>query len=64
MDANTLAKSIVDQAIGDKPTKKPNPLASKRGEARASILTTERKVEIAKMGAETRWRITGTSGEK
>jgi len=55
MDANTLAKHIVDQAIGDKPHKKPNPRTAKRGEARAEALTPARRKQIAKKAAEKRW---------
>ena len=57
--ANTLAKSIADQAIGDKPMKKPNPMASKRGDAGASALTPEQKSKIARTGAEARWAKSG-----
>jgi hypothetical protein len=55
MDANTLAKHIVDQAIGDKPMKKKNPRASKRGTARADALTPEKRTAIAKIAARSRW---------
>jgi len=56
MDANTLAKSIVDQAIGDKPKKKIQPATANRGIKRAESLTPERRSEIAKKAAEKRWR--------
>lgn len=56
MDINTLAKSIVDQAIGEKPSKKQNPRASKRGTARAEALTPERRKAIAKKAAAARWQ--------
>lgn len=56
MDANTLAKSIVDQAIGDKPTKKKSPRASVRGTARAEALLPEQRSAIAKKAANARWK--------
>jgi len=66
MDANTLAKSIVDQATGDKPIKRPNPKASARGVARKEALTPERRAEIAKKAASVRWiqsdPVQGTEG--
>ena len=55
MDANTLAKHIVDQAIGDKPKKKIQPATAKRGLARAASLTPERRKAIAEKAANTRW---------
>jgi hypothetical protein len=56
MDINTLAKSIVEQAVGDKTVKsEPSPKAVARGEARARALVPERRKEIAKKAAETRW---------
>ncbi len=55
MDANTLAKSIVDQAIGDKPIKKKDAKATERGFARAKVLTPEKRSEIASKGAAKRW---------
>jgi hypothetical protein len=36
MDINTLAKSIVDQATGDKPKKKIQPATAKRGHGLAN----------------------------
>ena len=63
MDANTLAKHIVDQAIGEKPVKKPNPRASLRGTARAKALTPERLSEIGKAGAAARWPVKIETGE-
>ena len=51
MDANTLAKHIVDQAIGDKPIIKKKPSLSQRGIKRADALTPERRSEIAAKGA-------------
>jgi hypothetical protein len=56
MDANTLAKSIVDQAIGDKPKKKIQPATAKRGYARAAALTPEKRKAIAQKAAEERWK--------
>jgi len=57
MDINTLAKSIVDQATGDKPRRKPsNPKRVEAGKTRAKVLGTERVTEIARIGAEVRWR--------
>lgn len=55
MDVNTLAKSIVDQATGEKPAKKPRPQNAKRGVARANALTPERRKEIAEKAAAKRW---------
>lgn len=49
MDANTLAKSIVDQATGEKPLKKPKSAAAiARGKARMASMTAE---EISKNAA-------------
>ncbi len=55
MDINTLAKSIVDQAIGDKPQKKVQPATAKRGYARAAALSPDKRKAIAKKAAQTRW---------
>jgi hypothetical protein len=55
MDINTLAKSIVDQATGEKPKKKIQPATAKRGHARAAVLTGEQRAEIAKKAAAARW---------
>ena len=55
MDINTLAKSIVDQAIGDKPKKKIQPATANRGHSRAAVLTPERRKAIAQAAARTRW---------
>ncbi len=55
MDANTLAKSIVDQAIGDKPAKKKNPRASARGTARAKALSSAERKAIAQKASAARW---------
>lgn len=55
MDANTLAKSIVDQAIGDKPIKKKQPAIAKRGHARAAALTPQQRKAIAQTAARARW---------
>jgi hypothetical protein len=55
MDVNTLAFKIVQQSIGEEPTKKHQPDTAKRGLARAAALSPERRKAIAKKGAETRW---------
>jgi len=55
MDINTLAKSIVDQAIGDKPKKKIQPATAKRGYARAESLTPVKRKAIATEAARRRW---------
>lgn len=54
-DTNTLAKFIVDQAIGEKPIKKKLPAHSQRGTARAKSLTPERRRAIARKAADARW---------
>jgi hypothetical protein len=56
MDINTLAKSIVDQATGDKPKKKIQPATAKRGHARAAVLTAEERKAIARKAAGARWK--------
>jgi len=56
MDINTLAKSIVDQAVGDKPKKKIQPATAMRGLARAASLTPERRKEIARKANDERWK--------
>ena len=67
-DINRLAKSIVDQATGEKPPEKPppekNPAAvelgrlggQKGGPARAKKLSKKRRSEIAKKAAKARWK--------
>lgn len=55
MDVNKLAYKIMRQSIGEEPIKKPNPEASKRGEARAKALTSEQRKAIARKGAAKRW---------
>jgi len=66
-DLNALAKSIVDDATGEKPDQPDNakdPLAVelgrrgglKGGRARAESLTPEERSEIARRAAEARWR--------
>ena len=55
MDVNKLAYKIVQQSIGEEPSKKPNPRASKRGLARKKALTPEQRSDIAKKGADKRW---------
>jgi len=57
MDINTLAKSIVDQATGDKPAKKAhNPKRVAAGKARTKAIGPEKVLEIARKGAEGRWK--------
>jgi hypothetical protein len=66
-DPNQLAKSIIDIATGQKPDRDPTPeeqgkdpaavaLGKKGGKARADSLTAEKRSEIAKKGAEGRWK--------
>ena len=62
-DLNQLAKSIVDEAVGDVPKSEKDPLAVelgrrgglKGGRARADSMTAERRAEIAKKAAAARW---------
>ncbi len=66
-DINELAKSIVEQATGEKPTEPAgegkNPAAValgrlgglKGGKARAAKLTKQQRSEIAKKAAKSRW---------
>lgn len=65
-DLNALAKSIVDEATGEKPRpdeRPKNPAAVelgrmgglKGGKARAAALTPERRAEIARKAAAARW---------
>jgi hypothetical protein len=56
MDINTLAKSIADQATGEKPIKKPRPAMANRGVKRAEALTAARRKEIATKAARARWK--------
>jgi hypothetical protein len=63
MDINSLAKHIVDQAIGEKPTKKRSATAPARGFARKKALTPERRSEIAKSAAKARWERKIETGE-
>lgn len=68
LDVNHLAKSIVDQATAEpettemEPEKNPAAVAlgklggKKGGPARAKKLSKERRSEIARKAAETRWR--------
>ncbi len=60
MDANTLAYRIVQQSIGEEPIKKKQPATAKRGTARAAALTPEKRKEIGKKAASSRW---GTKDE-
>jgi hypothetical protein len=55
MDINTLAKSIVDQATGDKPKKKIQPATANRGLKRAATLSPEERKAIAVKAAKIRW---------
>ena len=67
-DTNQLAKSIVDSATSDNPTKEPKPTKNaaavalgklgglKGGKARAENLTPEQRSAIAKNAAKKRWR--------
>jgi hypothetical protein len=52
---DTLAKSRVDQAIGEKPKKNIRPGIANRGHARAAALTPERRKAIARRAALARW---------
>jgi hypothetical protein len=66
-DPNQLAKSIIDIATGQKPDRDPTPeeqgkdpaaaaLGRKGGRARANSTTAEKRSEIAKKGADVRWK--------
>jgi hypothetical protein len=58
MDINTLAKSIVDQATGDKPIKKPiakSPAAVARGKARIASMSDGEASRHARNAANKRW---------
>jgi hypothetical protein len=66
-DPNQLAKSIIDIATGQKPDRDPTPeeqgkdpaavaLGKRGGKARADSMTAEKRSEIAKKGAESRWK--------
>jgi hypothetical protein len=55
MDANTLAYKIVQQSIGEKPIKNPNPRRSEGATARAKALGKEKLSEIGKNAAAKRW---------
>ena len=59
-DANQLAKSIVDLAVGDAEDKKPLESARKGGlkggKARAKALTPKERTDIAKIAATARWK--------
>ena len=65
MDANTLAKSIVDQAIGDKPLRKPRAKkadAVERGKKRIQKMSDAGTLaEHQKKAANSRWRSAGSS---
>lgn len=61
-DTNQLAKSIIDLATGNAPAPKPEPPeytrrgGEKGGKSRAEKMSPERRAEIAKKAAETRWK--------
>jgi hypothetical protein len=58
MDANTLAKSIVDRATGEKPIENPKPksaAAVARGKARMASMTPEEVSKLAAKAAKKRW---------
>ena len=65
-DPNQLGKAIIDIATGQKPDRDPTPeeegkdpaavaMGKKGGKARASGMTAERRSEIAKKAAASRW---------
>jgi len=65
-DPNQLAKSIIDIATGEKPDRDPTPeeqgkdpaasaLGRRGGRARAANMSAERRAEIAKKAADSRW---------
>lgn len=56
MDVNQKAYDVFLQSIGEKPVKKPNPRAAKRGTARAEALSPEKRTAIARAAAEARWK--------
>lgn len=59
VDLNALAKSIVDEATGEAKERVERPEkdegAVRRGEARAEALSPERRSQIARKAARTRW---------
>jgi hypothetical protein len=63
-DANSLAKSILDELMSEKPTESKNPAAValgrlgglKGGNARRDALTPEQRKDSAKKAADARWR--------
>jgi hypothetical protein len=62
-DINQLAKFIVDSAIGEIKLPTPKQVRAKKGGgkggvARANILTSEQKSEIARVAASARWEKT------
>jgi len=67
-DVNALARAIVDEATGEAPKDTRNPHAValgrmgglKGGKARAANMTPERRAEIARDAARSRWRKPGT----
>jgi hypothetical protein len=62
MDINTLAKSIVDQATGEKPVKKPSVQAVIRGKKRIQQLSEAGTLsEHQQNAANKRWTAAGSS---
>jgi hypothetical protein len=61
-DANQLAKSILDQATGNSKEPKTSPAKPAKGvlggRARASKLTSEQKIDAARLAATVRWKKT------
>lgn len=60
-DANQMAKHILDQLTGDVPPETPKVAATRSagtrgGSARAVKLTPEQRSEIARLGAQARWK--------
>jgi hypothetical protein len=66
-DVNQLAKMILDIATGEKPDRDPTPeeqgkdpaavaMGKKGGKARASSMTPERRAQIARDAATSRWK--------
>jgi hypothetical protein len=59
-DMNQLAKRIVELTTGEAEEEEaPNPNAQKRGKVRAEKLSAERRSEIARKAARTRWNKEG-----
>ena len=61
-DTNQLAKMVVDLATGEAEDSVSGPLGgSPGGKRRAELLPKERKIEIARKGANARWSKNGKS---